>query len=154
MIIGGHNRNAGAHGVDHGMGEVSTMAKLLCPVFGGSSLLSDTCREYYADLYSQVQYGTIPAPSGSPQIEAPQTQVQMTTPGAWTPDLASGDIAAWNARNQAMIAEAERAGTYTPQGKLPWTATQAANAFGGVMDWLPWVAGGIGVIAVLVLIKR
>ena len=84
--------------------------------------------ELAADIYSRIEYGTIPGPTLPAAPAAPQTQAEMTTPGAWTPDQAAAPTLPQTAADtQAAIKAAQAAGTYNPSGNLPINASGTVN---------------------------
>lgn len=93
-------------------------------------------QQLLSDIYGWFQFGSVPNPQvASPA--APQTQVQMTQPGAFTPDdSAAGATPQQSATlTQQAISDAELAGTYLPQ-----------TAAGGSAIWVYLIFGGVGLI--------
>ncbi len=91
-------------------------------------------------------YGSIPSP-GTPAPRAPQTQAQMTTPGAWTPAQTTNTGQDWADATDAKIQQAIDDGSYNPSGNLPFTATQAAD-FWAAYKW-PLIIGAVGLGALV-----
>ena len=84
--------------------------------------------ECWAAAYEKAQYGFIPRVTTTPIPAAPQTQQQMTVPGAWTPDDGIGTSISTQGtqireKNQAAIDSRD----WVPSGKLPFTADDLAN---------------------------
>jgi len=124
-----------SRGRRRGMGDYSS-ASVACSQYGCSAVdlgllstgfvvfVSTRCKNWVdcmagqgiANAYSYQQYGTVPPPIPAPPPNAPQTQAQMTQPGAFTPEqsmLQPGQMTAdWTAQINAAVA----AGTYTPEG--------------------------------------
>lgn len=93
-------------------------------------------QQLLSDIYGWFQFGSIPSPQvASPA--SPQTQSQMTQPGAFTPqDAAAGASPQQSAAlNQQAIADAELTGTYIPEGPA-----------GGSALWVYVIFGGVGLI--------
>lgn len=101
--------------------------------------------DYRAYLYQCNTYGSLPS-TGTPTIPAPQTEVQMTTPGAWTPDQATNTGQDWAAATNANIDAAIANGGYNPAGNSPFTATWLDT-----YKW-PLIIGAVG-IGGLILIQ-
>lgn len=78
-----------------------------------------------AAIYQRVQYGAIPtvAELGTPPApNAPQTQAEMETPGAFTPDQAYMTPEQWTAyqqRQRDVLNAAAASGAWNPEGRLP-----------------------------------
>ena len=78
-----------------------------------------------ANLYDQLQYGSVPTVSqlpGPPQANAPQTQTQMTVPGAFTPEMSTvtpDQWAQWSQDQRDAISAMIASGAYNPEGNLP-----------------------------------
>lgn len=108
-----------------GIGDIfnpSTDPNLACGFFAGGVFKP----ECWAQVASQIQYGTIPQVVAPPPPHAPATLLQDTLPGAFTPDqalLRPGE--AGEPTRQAIVA-AESSGAYVPAGNFPGLFDPAA----------------------------
>lgn len=87
-------------------------------------------------LWNWLRYGSNYPTPPSPTISAPQTSGQMTTTGAWTPDIAASQSA--SDYSQALQ-------------DFYGTLDTTINAPSGSNNWVLWAIGGI---VLLLLIRR
>lgn len=107
-----------------------------------------------AALYTTVNYGDIPSPGNGlpnpPTPSAPKTEAEMRT---WSPWAASAkDSQTWQQWLEATrraLADAEKAGTWNPEGNLPVDATWLDK-----YKW-PLVLGlSAGVVGLVLLVRK
>lgn len=113
----------------------------------------------WANFYEKMQYGDIPMPAAPPAPPAPQTEEELS---AWTPERLEAAYGPawtqWAQSQRAAIAEAEREGTYTPQGSFPGTYTAWESTVAGLKstlgsNWYLWVGGAV-VVGFLLLSRK
>lgn len=154
MMIGRPNISAGLRGLGTtGCPTGQTMKVTYGGVVGSTAPLYQCVNALEESVWcSWFGFGCKTPAAYSPSPAAPQTQDQMTTPGAWTPDqsaLATNQdflnmIAAYNAQNPGGVAT------------VPSALSQAGDSISGFVSskstWL--VLGAVGAIALIIALKR